>query len=101
MPAVVVVVVVVAARCNIVCWNVPDDLSVDGAGDAVLELQVHLWDCVLGEDGGIGDITWRRHQLACVFYKGGGCCKLFRGRFKVCCFVQTYGWRLTQPCCGW
>jgi hypothetical protein len=33
------------------------DLSVDGARDAVLELQVHLGDGVLGEDGGIGDIT--------------------------------------------
>jgi hypothetical protein len=30
---------------------------VDGARDAVLELQVHLGDGVLGEDGGIGDIT--------------------------------------------
>lgn len=29
----------------------------DSAGDAVLELQVHLGDGVLGEDGGIGDIT--------------------------------------------
>jgi len=30
---------------------------VDGAGDAVLELQVHLGDSVLREDGGIGYIT--------------------------------------------
>ena len=37
--------------------NVPDDLAVDSAGDAVLELQVHLGDGVLGEYGGIGDIT--------------------------------------------
>jgi len=34
-----------------------NDLSVDGAGDAVLQLQVHLWDAVFGENGGIGDIT--------------------------------------------
>jgi hypothetical protein len=37
--------------------NVPHDLSVDGARDAVLELQVHLGDGVLGENRGIGDIT--------------------------------------------
>ena len=37
--------------------DIPDDLAVDGARDAVLELQVHLGDGVLGEDGGIGDIT--------------------------------------------
>ena len=29
----------------------------DGAGDAVLQLQVHLWNCVFGEDRGIGDVT--------------------------------------------
>lgn len=40
-------------------WRVykPDNLSVDGAGNAVLQLQVHLGDGVLLEDGGIGDIT--------------------------------------------
>ena len=38
-------------------WCVPNDLAVNGAGHAVLELQVHLGDSVLGEDGGIGDIT--------------------------------------------
>ena len=37
--------------------GVPNDLAVNSAGDAVLELQVHLGDRVLGEDGGIGDIT--------------------------------------------
>jgi hypothetical protein len=39
------------------CPNIPYDLSVDSAGDAVLELQVHLGDGVLGKDGGVGDIT--------------------------------------------
>jgi len=34
-----------------------NDLAVDGAGHAVLKLQVHLGDGVLGEDRGIGDIT--------------------------------------------
>jgi hypothetical protein len=37
--------------------NIPHDLSVDSARDAVLELQVHLGDSVLGEDGGVRDIT--------------------------------------------
>jgi hypothetical protein len=30
---------------------------VDSAGDAVLQLEVHLGDGVVGEDGGVGDIT--------------------------------------------
>jgi len=34
-----------------------NDLAMDRAGDTVLELQVHLWDAVLGENGGIGDVT--------------------------------------------
>jgi len=38
-------------------WCVPNDLAVNGAGHAVLELQVHLRDGVLWEDRGIGDIT--------------------------------------------
>lgn len=38
--------------------NIPHNLSVDGARDAVLELQVHLGDGVLGVDGGFGDITY-------------------------------------------
>ena len=29
----------------------------DGAADAVLQFQVHLRDGVVGEDGGVGDIT--------------------------------------------
>lgn len=36
----------------------------DGAGDAVLELEVHLGYCVLGEDGGIRDITCPARQLS-------------------------------------
>jgi len=36
---------------------IPDNLSVDGAGHAVLQLQVHLRHGVVGVDGGIGDIT--------------------------------------------
>lgn len=37
--------------------NIPDDLAVDSARDAVLELEVHLGDGVLREDRGIRDIT--------------------------------------------
>jgi hypothetical protein len=36
---------------------------VNGAGDAVLELEVHLRDNVLGEDGGVRDITWEEAVL--------------------------------------
>lgn len=39
--------------------NVPDDLRVNSAGNAVLEFQIHLWHDVLREDGGFGDITCR------------------------------------------
>lgn len=42
------------SRCHI-----PDDLAVNGARDTVLELEVHLWDGVLWEDRGVGDITWK------------------------------------------
>ena len=77
--------------------NVPDDLAVDSAGDAVLELQVHLGDSVLGEDGGIGDIT-------CVLLVLNALKSPFR---YLSCSAQrqsdreTYGWRRTRPCCGW
>ena len=40
--------------------DIPDDLSVDSARDAVLELQVHLGNGVLREEAGIGDITCTR-----------------------------------------
>lgn len=46
--------------------NVPDDLAVDSAGDAVLELQVHLGDRVLSEDGSLGDITCRGRIVSCT-----------------------------------
>lgn len=41
--------------------NVPNDLAVNGTRDAVLQLEVHLGDGVLGEDRGVRDVTcWRR-----------------------------------------
>jgi hypothetical protein len=50
----------ISTACRERGWQgcVPNDLSVDGAGDAVLELQVHLWDGVFWVDGGLGDITY-------------------------------------------
>lgn len=42
-----------------------DDLAVDGAGDAVLKLEIHLGDGVVGEDGGIRNITWEVAGTIC------------------------------------
>lgn len=42
--------------------NVPDNLAMNGARDAVLQLEVHLGNGVLGEDGGIRDITCEREK---------------------------------------
>lgn len=39
------------------------DFAVDGARDAVLELEVHLGDGVVGEDGGVGDITCEKNVM--------------------------------------
>jgi hypothetical protein len=39
------------SRCGAV--HVPNNLAVNGAGNAVLELQVHLGHGIFGEDGGI------------------------------------------------
>ena len=36
---------------------VPNDFTVDGAGNAVLEFKVHFWDGVFGENRGVGDVT--------------------------------------------
>lgn len=45
---------------------VPNDLAVDSAGDAILQLEVHLGDGVVGEDGGIGDITYGRNPESTI-----------------------------------
>lgn len=37
--------------------NVPDNLAVDSARDTVLQLKVHLGNCVLGKHGCVRDIT--------------------------------------------
>ncbi len=49
--------------CQISFWfprdiPVPNNLSVNSARDTVLKLQVHFRDGVLGEHGGIGDVTY-------------------------------------------
>jgi hypothetical protein len=56
---------------------IPYDLAVDGARHTVLELQVHLGDGVLGEYGGIGDITCS--MLAIALKIGYVCCSMARG----------------------
>lgn len=42
--------------------NVPDNLAVNGTRDAVLQLEVHLGDGVLGEDRGVRDVTWKEKE---------------------------------------
>lgn len=39
--------------------DVPDNLSVDGARDAVLQLQVHLGNCILVKDGRLANVACR------------------------------------------
>lgn len=61
---------------------IPNDLAVDSAGDAVLELQVHLGDRVLGEDGGIRDITCRSEEGILVNCSSGSVDCDCAGRFS-------------------
>lgn len=35
----------------------PDDFAVNGAGDAILQFEIHLGHSVFGEDGGVGNVT--------------------------------------------
>ena len=46
---------------------VPNNLAVDSAGDTVLQLEVHLGDGVVGEDGGVRDITCKGRKNAGQF----------------------------------
>ena len=50
------------AGCSV---DVPNDLAVDGARDAVLELEVHLGHRVLGEDRGVRDVTCGNVRSVC------------------------------------
>lgn len=65
---------------------VPNDLAVDSAGDAVLQLEVHLGDGVVGEDGGVRDITWKANARVsfkpnCVFDVLDPCALLSKNPF--------------------
>lgn len=84
--------------------DIPDDLAVDGARDAVLELEVHLGDRVLSEDRGVRDVTcvgilsvhrFSNSSLTPAFSSS------LSGARILGCIGSTYGWRRTQPCCGW
>lgn len=44
--------------------NVPDNLAVNGTRDAVLQLEVHLGDGVLGEDRGVRDVTCEEKSVS-------------------------------------
>jgi len=44
--------------------NVPDNLAVDSARDAVLQLEVHLGNRILGEHRGIRDITCEERSVS-------------------------------------
>ena len=51
----------------------PNDLGVDCARDAILELEVHLWHNVLWEDRGLTDITYsqgRDRAISCDLSTG-------------------------------
>jgi hypothetical protein len=47
-------------------FYVPDYLAMDGARDAVLQLEVHLGNGVFWEYGGVGNITCGEGVLAWV-----------------------------------
>lgn len=49
---------------------VPNDLAVDSAGDTVVQLQVHLGDGVVGENGGVRDITCTSENAGQSGYHG-------------------------------
>ena len=94
--------------------DVPNDLAVDSARDAVLELEAHLGDGVLGEDGGIRYITCKMARLAHSFwvitwpvpYRPGIQFQEIVEALAIDSGILaearvTYGWQRTRPCCGW
>jgi hypothetical protein len=42
--------------------SLPNNFSMDSAGNAVLKLQVHLRDGIIGEDGSVGDISCKTRK---------------------------------------
>lgn len=80
--------------------NVPDNLAVNGARDAVLQLEVHLGNRVLSEHRGIRDITCKSLQVStCIRVHASRGVGLSRAASLA--IGKTYGWQRTQPCCGW
>jgi hypothetical protein len=65
---------------------IPNDLAVDSAGDAVLQLQVHLRDGIVGENGGVRDITCSRSRVSGVVHQSSysttpsSCVQLWQSR---------------------
>jgi hypothetical protein len=84
--------------------DIPDDLAVDSARDAVLQLQVHLGDRVLGEDRGVRDVTYAGilsvHQFPVCSFTPESSFSVSVAQIRGWIGL-TYGWRRTQPCCGW
>lgn len=78
--------------------NVPNDLAVDGARHAVLQLEVHLGDGVLGKHRGVRDVTCEKKRVSMICKAeqalSGGKGGKIKGK-------SSYEWQQTQPCCGW
>lgn len=75
--------------------GVPNNLAVDSAGDAVLQLQVHLRDGVVGEDGGVRDITCKvekRTSQSGVVFQG---CVEFRSLVRRAVCIGSF---CSSPC---
>lgn len=81
--------------------HVPDNLAVNGARDAVLQLEVHLGNRVLSEHRSVRDITCKvpmvSQMSSCA--RGGevGLAEEVVGNPEP---SVTYGSQQTQPCCG-
>ncbi len=54
------------AQLSLPGTNAPNDLAVNGTRHAVLQLEVHLGDCVFLEYGGIRDIAWAHNVSTLV-----------------------------------
>jgi hypothetical protein len=76
--------------------NVPDNLAVDSARDAVLQLEVHLGNRVLREHRSVRDITWRQH-LSAEIGPGARWCG---GRVRQCSAIRTDSRRLDHVADG-
>ena len=71
--------------------DIPDDLAVDGARDAVLELEVHLGDGVLLEDGGVRDVTCEE-MVSLLQIRGLSSCEARATGRGLCSSDATENW---------